>query len=56
MVFLNDQKSKDKSLNILKTKRAFMMKQKTYFIIFHQGLLLKQIKSPFLQGESQQTF
>ena len=27
-------KAQDKSLNILKTKRAFKMKQKAYFIIF----------------------
>ena len=39
-------KSQDKILNILRTKRAFTMKQKAFFIIF-EGLSLKQIKKIF---------
>ena len=37
-------------LNILRTKRAFKMKKKTFFIIF-KGLSLNQIKTIFLEGE-----
>ena len=33
-VFLHDQKSQDKSLNISRTKRAFKAKWKPFFIIF----------------------
>ena len=40
-------KSQDKNLNILRTKRAFKMKQKTFCIIF-KGLSLKQITIIFL--------
>ena len=32
-------------------KRAFKMKQKSFFIIF-EGLLLKLLKQTFLEGES----
>ena len=41
--FLRCQKCKDKNLNIVRTKRAFKMKQKAFFITF-KGLSLKQIK------------
>ena len=40
--------SQDKNLNILRTKRAFKMKQKALFIIV-RGLSMMQI---FLEGES----
>ena len=33
-VFRLDQKSQDKNINILRTKRAFKMKWKFFFIIF----------------------
>ena len=36
---------------ILRTKRAFKMKEKASFIIF-EGLSLKQINKVFLEGES----
>ena len=39
-------KNQDKNLNILPTKRAFIMKGKTIFIIL-KGLSLKQIKKRF---------
>ena len=42
---LRDQKVKTETLNILKKKKAFMVKKIAFFIIF-KGLLLKQIK-PF---------
>ena len=35
-VLLQGQKSQDKKLNILKTKRAFEVKQKPLFIIFKE--------------------
>ena len=44
-------KNQDKSLNILRTKKAFQINQKAFFIIF-KGLSLKQIKHFFLEGES----
>ena len=44
-------KSQDKNLNILRMKRVFKMKWKTFFDIFI-GLSLKQIKQMFLEGES----
>ena len=44
-------KNQDKNLNILRMKRAFMIKQKAFFVIF-KGLLLKQIKQIFYKGES----
>ena len=40
-------KDQDKILNILRTKRAFKMKPKVFFIIF-KGLSLKQLKQTFL--------
>ena len=43
-------KSQDKNLSISRTKRAFKLGQKAFFIIF-KGLSLKQIKSNFLVGE-----
>ena len=49
--FLHDQKIVTKNLNILRTKRAFQMKQKAFFIIF-KGFSIKQIKQVFLEGES----
>ena len=39
-------KSQDKRLNILRTKRAYEMKQKVFFIIF-KGLSYKQVKKIF---------
>ena len=50
-LLLHDQNVKTKILNILRTKRAFKMKQKTFFIIL-KGVSLKQIKRIFLEGES----
>ena len=50
-VFPTWPKCQDKSLNILRTKRAFKMKQNVIFIIF-KGLSLEQIKKFFLEGES----
>ena len=48
-VFLHKQKSyDDNNVNILRTKRAFKMKQKT-FIIF-KGLSLEQIKPTLLES------
>ena len=47
----NMTKKKDKNLNILRTKRAFKMKQNRFFIIF-KGFSLKQIKQFFLEGEN----
>ena len=44
-------KSHDKNLDILRTKAAFKMKSKTFFIIF-KGLSMKQITQTFLKGES----
>ena len=41
-LFLYDQ-SLEKNLNILRTKKAFKVKQKTFFIVI-KGLSLKQIK------------
>ena len=40
-----------KNVNISRTKRAFNMKQKTFFIIFKE-LSLEEIKTTFLEGES----
>ena len=51
VVFIYDQKSQDKHLNILRTKRAFNVKYKAFFIIFKK-LSLKQIKKLFRIGES----
>ena len=45
-VFLHDQRVKTKKLNILRTKRAFKMKQKSFFIIF-KGLSSKERKQFF---------
>ena len=59
--FLRGQKCKDKNLNIVRTKRAFKMKQKAFFITFKELSLkqikpslnkLKQIKPTILEGES----
>ena len=44
-------KGDDKNLSILRIKRAFKMKEKTFFIIF-KGLSMKQIMHIFLEGES----
>ena len=44
-------KSRDKNLNILRTKRAFKMKQKEFVIIF-KGFSIKQIMQIFLLGVS----
>ena len=44
------QKKQDQNVNILRTKITFQMKEKTLFI-FLKGLLLKQIKQTFLEGE-----
>ena len=49
-VFPHDQKSQDKNLNILRTKRPFKMRL-AFFIIFKE-LPLKQIKQTYLDGES----
>ena len=49
-VFLYDQKSQDKNLNILITKRDFNVKDKA-FLIVSKGLSLKHIKNSF-EGES----
>ena len=43
----HDQKSQDKNLSILKTKRTFQMKWKAFFKNF-QRLSLRQIKKTFL--------
>ena len=40
----------DKNLNILRTKRAFKIEQKTFFIVF-KGLSLTQIKNFFGRRE-----
>ena len=50
-IFPTWPKSRDKSLNMLRTKRAFRMKLKTFFIIFKE-LSIKQITQIFLEGES----
>ena len=39
--FFNMTRTRDKSINILSTKRVFKMKQKAFFIMF-EGLSLKQ--------------
>ena len=41
----------DKNLDILRTKRAFKMKLKEFFIIF-KGLSMKRMTQFFLGGES----
>ena len=43
-------KSQGKNLNILRTERAFEIKQKPFFIIFER-LSLEQLKKLFLEGE-----
>ena len=43
--------SQDKNLNILRTKKAFKVKERAFFIIF-EGLSLKQIYKIFLEGET----
>ena len=45
-------KSQDKNLIILRTKRAFKMKWKSFFIIF-KGFSMKQITHLFLEVEIQ---
>ena len=35
-IFPRDQKSQDKNSNIFRTKKAFRMKQKAFFIIFKE--------------------
>ena len=40
----------DSVMPALRTKRAFKIKKKTFFIIF-KGLSLKQVKPTFLKGE-----
>ena len=48
--FLHDQKVlRDKNLNILRTKRAFNMKQKALFKIL-KGLSMKQITQFFFES------
>ena len=49
-VFSAWPKSRDKSLNILRTKKAFNIKLKTFFINF-KGLSIEQITQIFLEGE-----
>ena len=49
-VFSTWPKCQDKNLNILRTKGAFKMKQKSFFINF-KGIPLKQIKQFFLECE-----
>ena len=44
-LFLHDQ-SQEKNLNIIRTEKAFEVKEKTFFIII-KGLSLKQIKNFF---------
>ena len=44
-------KHQDKNLNIVRTKRAFKMKWRAFFIIFKE-VLSKQIKNISLEGES----
>ena len=51
LIFPNWPKSHEKNLNILKTKRAFKMKWKAFFMIFKKGLSIKYI-AHFLEGES----
>ena len=48
---LHDQKYQDKHLEILRTKRAFSMKWKVFFIIF-KGAFIEASKNIFLEGES----
>ena len=48
-VFSTCPKSQDKNLNILRTKRVFTMKWKTFSIIFEE-LSLKQIKTKYLSS------
>ena len=49
-IFSTWPKSQDKNLNILRTKWAFKMKQKAFFIIFKE-LSLKQINNVFRRWE-----
>ena len=51
-LFLHNQKSQDKNLNILRTKRDILTGNKTHFSSFLKGFLLKQIKATFLEYES----
>ena len=44
-LFLHDQ-SQEKNLNIIRTEKAFEVKEKTFFIII-KGLSLKQIRNFF---------
>ena len=44
-------KSLDKNFGIFRTKRAFKLRQKAFFIIF-KGISIKQIKQMFLEGET----
>ena len=48
-LFLHNQKSQDKNLNILRTKRDILTGNKTHFSSFLKGFLLKQIKATFLE-------
>ena len=50
-VFPTWPKSRDKKWNILRTKRAFMIKWKAFSIIF-KGLSMKQITQNIFEGES----
>ena len=50
--FLHNQKSQDKNLNILRTKRDILTRNKTHFSSFSKGFLLKQIKATFLEDGS----
>ena len=47
--FLQNQKSQDQNLNILRTKRDILTGSKTHFSLFLKGFLLKQIKATFLE-------
>ena len=49
--FFISPNSQDKNLNILRTKIAFKMKQKAFFIILKR-ISLKQIKQIYSEGEN----
>ena len=53
-VFLTFPESHDKNLNILRTKGAFKMKLKAFFIIF-KGLSMKEIIQFFVEVEHLRT-
>ena len=45
--FLHDQKSQDKNLNILETKRDISTGNKTHFSLFLKGFIIEANKSKF---------